>query len=140
MFPFVYVLVFIINDCFQTLLCRLIRLGLYQFWKCTTRLLVWTGFQRWVPSCIANSHEILPVLATTVLSKEIQLFLTTFFQPIACRELVCFFWEGTITVLKAKSSVQACLLSLWSSVTELQAPSLVFHVCSLSGLQLLCYL
>lgn len=109
MFLFVYVLVFVINDCFQTQWCRLIRLCLYQFRKCTTRLLVWTGFQRWGLSCIANSHEILPVLATTLLSREIQLFPITVFQPVACGEFVCFFWEGTIPVPKPQSSIQTCL-------------------------------
>lgn len=96
MFPFVYVLEFEINVCLQTQLCRLIRL-------CTTRLLVWTSFQRWVLPRIANSHKILSVLATTLLSKEIQLLLITLFWPITCRELVCFFWEGTITVVKAQN-------------------------------------
>lgn len=106
MFPFVYVLVFVINDCFQAQLCRLIRLCLYQFRKCITRILVWTGFQRWALSCIAISCEILPVLATALLPKEIQLFLITLFQPVACWDLICFVWEVTVTVTE---SSKACL-------------------------------
>lgn len=81
MFLFVYVLMFVINVCFQAQLCRLIRLCLYQFRKHTTRLLVSTGFQRWVLSYIVNSREILPVQATTLLSKEIRLLLITVCQP-----------------------------------------------------------
>lgn len=129
MFPFVYILVFVINDCFQTQLCRLIRLRLYQFRKCVTRILVWTGFQRWILACIASSHEILPVLATALLPKEIQHFLITLFQPIACRDLICFVWKVTVTVTK---SLKACLCHCDQVLTELQAPWLVsclFIIC-----------
>lgn len=136
MFLFVCVLVFIINDCLQAQLCRWIRLCLSQFRKCTTKLLVWTGFPRWVLSFFANSHEIVPVLATTLLSKEIQLLLSTFFQPVAFKGSVWLIWEGTITVPKAQGGVTPVLVLLWSNVTELQAPSVIFHVSSLPGLQL----
>lgn len=109
MFSFVYVLVFIINDCLHTQLCRLIRLCLSQFRKCTTGLLVWTGFPRWVLSCIANSHGIVLVLARTPLSKEIQLLQITFCQPVAFKGSVWLIWAGAITVTKAQRGVPLSL-------------------------------
>lgn len=87
----------------------LIRLCLSQFRKFITRLLVWTGFPRWVLSCIANSHEIVPVLARTLLSKEIRLLLFTFFQPVAFRGSVWLTWGGTMTVPKAQGGVPLSL-------------------------------
>lgn len=136
MFPFIYVLVFIINDCPHTQLCRLIRLYLSQFRKCTTRLLVWTGFPGWVLSCIAHRHEIIPALARTLLSKEIQLLLITFCQPVVFKGSVWLIWGGAITVPKVQRGVP---LSLHYHDQMLLRFS-IFHVCSLSGLQVLWHL
>lgn len=88
MFPFVYVLVFIINDCLQSQLCGLIRLCLSQFRKCTTRLTVLDRFpkldsflhckQPWNGSCPGWSAAVQGNSA-----------LTTFFQPVAFKHGVC---------------------------------------------------
>lgn len=109
MFPFVYVLVFLTNDCLQAQLCRLIRLCFSQFRKCTARLLAWTAFPRWILSCIANSQEIVPVVARILLSKEIQLLLITFFQHVEFKGSVWLIWEGTIPVPRAQGGVPLSL-------------------------------
>lgn len=138
MFLFVYVLVLIINDCLQTQLCRLIKLCLSQFSKSTTRLLVWTCFPSWALSCIANSHEIVPVQARAPLSKEIQLLHTTLFQPVAFKGSVWLIWVWTITVPKAQRGVPLSIC--YCDQMLLSFRLFIFHVCSLSGLQFLWHL
>lgn len=101
---------FVINVCFQTQLCRLIRLCLYQFskCKCTANLLVWTGFQSCVLSHVAYSHNI---SLCHGYNTAVQGYSALIWLPFSCllhtQSWSTFFWRGrTITVLKAQSSIQ----------------------------------
>lgn len=127
----------------------LIRLRVSQLRKCITGLLVWTCFPGWVLSCIANSHEIVPVLARTLLSKEIRLlasFSLLHFQGVSVaylgrnhdQKLKVEFLCPYITVIKccwASGSFTyfSCLFIIWLAVFVV-CEIVSMHYCNLDFL------
>lgn len=135
MFPFVYVLVFEVNDCLQTQLCRLIRLCLYLFRKCITRLLVWTVFRRWVLPCIEIAMKFSLSWLHRWSPKKFSSFLLPFSDPLHADSWCAFSGRESSQYQKLKTGIQACLCHCDQVSLSFRLPHSFFPVCSLSDLE-----